>query len=241
MAEYKLGIFSRTRFTRLFISLFVGLGFLSFEAVASEVPVAKDTVFHPTASLAFLKMPATTLELLARPMREDMLAYLEHDSIYQVPNALEGLSYFNPPVTDDFLQVQVTPVTKFTIRMLPGKKTPVVATAYTVGDSTQARDTQLQFFTPDMKEIKLEKVIKIASTKDFLDTKGLSRDDRDRLLFMIPFPTVEYIFSPDGTDLKARLTAGEFLSKEVNEKIKPYLRRERVYRWDGSHYKLVDD
>lgn len=218
----------------------IGLG-IPFMEVYGQ-PVAKeDTVWHPTASTAFLRMPAGTLELLASPMREDMLDYLAHDSIYQVPNALEGLSYFNRPVTEDYLQVQLTPVTQFTIRMLPGKKAPVIATAYTVGDSLQAHDTQLRFFTPEMKEIKLEKVIKIASTEDFLNTKGLSRDDRDRLIFMIPFPTVEYIFSPDGTDLKARLTVGEFLSSEVNEKIKPYLRRERIYKWDGSHYKLLKE
>lgn len=227
---------------RIVLSALAGLALVSSGKMASAQSVEKeDMASGITTPYAFLGMPATTLDLLARPMREDMLAYLAKDSIYKVPNALEGLSYFNLPVTDEYMQVQVTPVTQFTIRILPGKKSRVVATAYTVGDSLQSHDTQLKFFTPEMKEIKLDKVIKIASTEDFLNTKGLSRDDRERLLSLIPFPTVEYIFSPNSNYLKARLTVGEFLSKEVNEKIKPYLRRERTYRWDGNKYHLIEE
>lgn len=210
---------------------------LALPASAKEqVETAADTV---TAKTAFLEMPATTLDLLTKSMRLDMLDYLDQGEEHQEENTLEGLSWFNLPATRDYLQVQLTPVTQFTIRILPGRKTPVVATAYTVGDSLQAKDTQLRFFTPDMQEIKLDKIIKIASSEDFLDLKGVSRSERDRLLYLIPFPTVEYTFSPDGTDLKATLTVGEYLGREANETLQPYLRRVRIFRWDGKRYKLL--
>lgn len=214
------------------IALIVSMG----TSMQAKVREAGDTV---TAKEAFVRLPAGTLDLLTTSMRLDLLEYLQQDSIYQVPNALEGLSYFNPPVTDDFLQIQVTPVTKLTIRMLPGKKGPVVATSYTVGDSLQAFDSDLKFFDADMVPIKLEKIIKIASSEDFLELHGLSHEDRDRILYCIPFPTVEYSFSPDGTDLHAHLTVEDFLTKEDAKKIEPYLRRDRIYHWDGKKYHLV--
>lgn len=204
----------------------------------AKVHVVADTV---TASDAFVRMPAQTLDLLSTSMRLDLLEYLRHDSIYKVPNTLEGLSELVPPVTADYLKVKLSPVTEFTVRILPGKKEQIIGTAYTVGDSLQAHDTALQFFTPSMQPIKLDKIIKIASSEDFLDTHGLSHDEREKLLYYIPFPTVEYIFSPDGTELTARLTVGEFLGKEVNEKLAPYLHRERIYRWDGHKYKMAPE
>ena len=204
---------------------------------ASEAPRAEaDTL---TASDALVAMPARTLDLLSTTMRLDMLTYYAADSIYKVPNTMEGLSYLNPPVTDSYLQVQVTPVTRFTVRMLPGKKGPVVATSYTVGDSLQATDSELCFFDAKMKELNRDKIIKLLSTKDFIKHEGVDRKVRNEVMTMIPFPTIEYTFDPESTDLKARLTVGEFLGKETNERIAPYLIRERVLRWDGSKYKLV--
>lgn len=205
-----------------------------FTAPARTV-TAGDTI---NAREAFLRMPASTLELLTSDMRRDMLGYLDRDSIYQVPNTLEGLSWLETPVTDSFLQVRLTPVSLFTIRVLPGGSQPVIATAYTVGDSLQARDTQLRFFTPEMREIKRDKVIRIASTEDFLDLHGVDRHERERLLYMVPYPTVEYTFSPDGTELTARLTAEAFMGSEAQQQLQKYLRKQLVYRWDGRHYKL---
>lgn len=219
------------------------LGVMALVAGGSGISLAADTGAAAdndkfTASEAFVRLPAHTLDLLSKSMRLDLLEYLKHDSIYSVPNTLDGLSYLVPPVTDKYLKVRITPVTELSIRILDGGKTPIVATAYTVGDSLQAADTKLQFFTPEMKEIKLEKIMRIATSEDFLNLQGLSRKEREEILFLLPFPTVEYTFNAENNDLKARLTVGEFLSREANEKIKPYLRRDRTYKWDGHKYKL---
>lgn len=218
------------------IALCLSVAAVAATASAAQPQAAADTL---TASDALVAMPAKTLDLLSTGMRQDIIEYFKADSIHHVPNAMDGLSYLVPPLTDDYLQVQVTPVTRFTLRMLPGRKGRVVATSYTVGDSLQAPDSELQFFDADMETLRLDKIIKMATVKDFLKLDGVDRKTRDELMALIPFPTVEYSFSPDGTDLTARLTVGEFLGKEVNDKLAPYLRRERVYRWDGSGYKLV--
>lgn len=215
---------------------------LTVAAAVAAVPAgaaetaAADTL---TASDALVRMPARTLDILTTGMRLDLLDYYRADSIYRVPNALEGFSYLHRPLTDDYVKVQVTPVTTFTVRLLPlHKDKRLIVTAYTIGDSLQAADSEIRFYDTDLNELKRDKYLKIASTEDFFDFKGVDHKTRKELLRMVPFPTVEYTLSPDGTDLKARLTVGEFLGREVLEKIEPYLRRDRVYRWTGSRYEL---
>ena len=64
-----------------------------------------------------------------------------------------------------------------------------------------------------MKPLDRNRLIRIASMEDFL-TPGLVRKDREELLSLVPFPAVEYRFSPDGAELRARLTVDRFMSLE---------------------------
>lgn len=192
-----------------------------------------------TASEAFVVLPAKALDILSTSNRLDMLDYYKVDSICDIANSMEGFSHLNPPLNQDYLQVQVTPVSKLSVRILPFKKERIVATIYTVGDSLQAADSELRFYDERMNELKRSKFIKIPDTSDFMDFKGVDGKLKHELLELVPFPTVELTMDSESTDLKAILTVGEFMSKEDYATILPYLRRERVYRWDGSKYKLV--
>lgn len=206
-------------------------------ASATPSPALTDTV---TASDAFVAMPAQTLDLLTRSMRLDMLEYWKIDSIADIANTMEGFSHLCRPVTDDWLKVQVTPVTTLTIRMLPTRKGRIAATVYTIGDSLQAADSEIRFYDAEMNELKRDRFIKTPSSEDFFDFKGVDHKLRKELLSLVPFPTVEYTLSPDGTDLKARLTVGKYMGREDLEKITPYLRRDRVYHWTGSKYIMAE-
>lgn len=206
-------------------------------ASATPSPALTDTV---TASDAFVAMPAQTLDLLTRSMRLDMLEYWKIDSIADIANTMEGFSHLCRPVTDDWLKVQVTPVTTLTIRMLPTRKGRIAATVYTIGDSLQAADSEIRFYDAEMNELKRDRFIKTPSSEDFFDFKEVDHKLRKELLSLVPFPTVEYTLSTDGTDLKARLTVGKYMGREDLEKITPYLRRDRVYHWTGSRYIMAE-
>ncbi len=212
---------------------------------SAALPAASATPSHAltdtvTASDAFVAMPAQTLDLLTRSMRLDMLEYWKIDSIADIANTMEGFSHLCRPVTDDWLKVQVTPVTTLTIRMLPTRKGRIAATVYTIGDSLQAADSEIRFYDAEMNELKRDRFIKTPSSEDFFDFKGVDHKLRKELLSLVPFPTVEYTLSPDGTDLKARLTVGKYMGREDLEKITPYLRRDRVYHWTGSKYIMAE-
>lgn len=211
---------------------------------AAALPVdsvqADGTPIAYAAQQVFVAMPAQTLDLLTRSMRLDMLEYWKIDSIADIANTMEGFSHLCRPVTDDWLKVQVTPVTTLTIRMLPTRKGRIAATVYTIGDSLQAADSEIRFYDAEMNELKRDRFIKTPSSEDFFDFKGVDHRLRKELLSLVPFPTVEYTLSPDGTDLKARLTVGKYMGREDLEKITPYLRRDRVYHWTGSKYIMAE-
>lgn len=192
-----------------------------------------------TASDVLVRMPAHTLDILTTSQRKDMLDYYKADSIRNVMNVMEGLSHLNPPVTDQYLQVQVTPVTKFTVKILPYSKNRIAMTIYTVGDSLQAHDSEIRFYDENLQELKRDKFIKLVSTSDFFDFKGVDGKLKKELQEMVPFPTVEYTVSPEGDTMKAELTVGAFLGKEVLDKITPYLHRTREYRWNGRKWELL--
>lgn len=195
---------------------------------------------------AFLNIPDHYLDLLDRDMRSELLKKYEKDSVAQVTNTMYGLSRIIPPVTSDYLNVQITPVTTFTLKLLKYKGKPIAMTIYTIGDTLQASDSDVKFFefitddylrVKEMKELKREKFLPLVSTPAFFNLKDLDSKARKEILQDIPFPTVEYIVSPDSDVLTERLTVGEFLSKEVLERITPYIVREHKLVWNGKNFK----
>ena len=197
----------------------------------------RDTVLTP-AERALVDMPSDVLEIVPVSARLDMIDYLRADTLRYVPNAMNGLSRLLPPVTDSFVEMEVTPVSTVQIKILPeggDGKTYIVGVSYTVGDTIQAKDSELLFFTSDMKPLDRNRLIRIASMEDFL-TPGLVRKDREELLSLVPFPAVEYRFSPDGTELRARLTVDRFMSLEDYDRLRPYLVEERIFRCSGKKY-----
>lgn len=206
---------------------------------AGESPVTTDAAQDRlTASDALVKMPAQTLDILSTSMRLDLLDYYRADSIYRVPNVMEGFSWLHRPLTDDYAKVQVTPVTTLTLKVLPWKKKQIVVSVYTIGDSLQAADSDIRFYDSSMRELDAARFIRLVTTEDFIESEGTDRRTRKELAEMIPFPTVEYTIGPDSGELRATLTSGTYLGKEEAEKLTPHLRKERTYRWTGTRFEL---
>lgn len=195
-----------------------------------------------TAEQALIKMPAGVLDILTESMRRDMIDYYRVDSICKVHNAMEGESWLIRPLTDKYAKVQITPVSTITLRLFPTKKGTVVCSVYTVGDSLSSYDSDIRFYDANMKELNRKRYLKLPSTESFLNFDGErlkqmgikrpSRKEREELMRLIPFPTIEYTLSPDNEQLIATITVDKFLSKEALEKLKPYLIPTLTYIWD---------
>ena len=189
----------------------------------------------PNVSEAFVQLPALSIDMLNRSMRRDLLDYYAADTLRDVKNTLDGVSHLARPLTDDYLQVQLTPVSRLTLRRLMTAKGPVFMTLYTVGDSLQAADTEVAFYDRRMQPLAVKKHLSAPRLDDFIDS-GVKGAARKELRELVPFVTVEYIVEPEGEKMTARLTACDYLSLEAREKIEPYL-RDVNYRWTGTAWK----
>lgn len=188
-----------------------------------------------TASKVFADMPISVLDLVDKSRRLDMLDYYAVDSIAKVPNVMEGLSYLDT-VTPSYLKVVLTPVTTLGIKLLPSKKGDIILTAYTIGDKDQAYDTDLRFFDSSYKELNRDKMIKLATLKDFFDCPD--KQTYRLVAELVPFPTVRYESSADSGQITAELTVGQFMSADDYAKISKYLRGKLHYKWNGSKFIL---
>lgn len=198
------------------------------------VKVAGDTL---TAGEVFVRLPLKTLDILRKTTRMDMLDYYAADSIYKAPNGMEGLSEL-VLVRPDYLDVKITPVTKMQILTFDTGKNPAAMTLYTIGGEGQAYDTDVAFFDASMQELPRKKYLQYPDILDFFDVPD--KQVKDRIEDIIPFPTIEFIPSPDSKDLQAKLTVGEFLGREDYDYIKKYMKSDPlIYRWNGKKYDLL--
>lgn len=212
--------------------------------VTGEVDYFVDSVSaveYPLAKDVFVNAPISTLDLLHTRARLDMIDYYEQaDSLLQMPNAMDGVSYICRPINDDCITIQLTPVSSLSIKILPYKKNYIAVTCYTVGDSTQAYDTQLRFFDAiHYNELDADKYIKLLEKEDFFDFKGLSKKERNELLELVPFLTVKYEVSTGVAELVATFTADTYMSEEAKKRIEPYLVRTRRLLWNKDKFRLV--
>lgn len=194
-----------------------------------------------TVGQAFADVDVPALDLLTPTMRGDLLAYHDAGASREVVNALGGMSSLEQPVTDSYVSCIITPVSKATVKVLHSGKEDVAMLIYTIAGEGQAADSQLMFFDSNMKELRQEKFIKLASIDDFIETPH----DREgamlkkELLGLIPFPTVEYVASPDNDGLTARLTVADYMGAEDLHRLKPYLRQEVKYSWNGKKFDRI--
>ena len=206
-------------------------------AVISPVYAIKSASDTLTAGDVFVRLPLKTLDILSKTTRMDMLDYYAADSIYKAHNGMEGISEL-VIVRPDYLDVKITPVTRMQILTFDSGKNPAAMTLYTIGLEGQAYDTDVAFFDASMQELPRKKYLQYPDLLDFFDVK--EKEVKDKIENIIPFPTIEFIPSPDNKDLQAKLTVGEFLGREDNDYIKKYMKSEPlIYRWNGKKYDLL--
>ncbi|MDE6681379.1 MAG: DUF3256 family protein [Muribaculaceae bacterium] len=203
-----------------------------------------------SARRAFVGLPATTLDLLPRDTRLDMLDYFDVDSIYRAPNTMDGRSWLDT-VTPDYLKVVMTPVSTLEIKVLPDRKHgDIVMTVYTIGAGSQAADSEVQFYDAALRPLDASKLFKPAQLSDFVELSKDRDKGKDKAAAaaespltmrevetLVPFPTVEYSASPDNTDLIGCLTVGKYMDLESYRRLEPYLTGPVTYRWDGSRFR----
>ncbi len=193
-----------------------------------------------TAAEVFVELPISILDMLNQSSRSDMIEYYNAGRHHQpVVNAMNGFSHLDT-LTNDYLKVNITPVSEFSIRMLPRdkKKEPVAVTIYSLGGTNHAYDSHLAFVGADLEPMDEKKFIEAPTLKDFVNLPKDAPLSYDDLKQEIPFPTVKWEANAADTSLSATLTVESFLTQEASDKYKKYIVPTLVYVWDGKKYKL---
>lgn len=198
----------------------------------SPTALAREDIGRMREVFSSLQCPA--LEILKRTTRLDMLDYWDADSVYKASNAMEGLSWIEE-ATPDYLRVRLTPVSLLEMKLLPVKKGNVVMTVYTVGDSIQAQDSQVDFYDEALRPLDRKKYFSPPGLQAFFDIPKGSLTSMKEIKEMIPFPTVAYSASPGSDSLKARLTVGEYMSVDDYNIVKLFLLPEIELKWTGRY------
>lgn len=214
-----------------------------------------------TARQAFVALETPCLNLLTGQMRSDLLTYYDADTLRRIPNALSGMSQLTRPVTDTYLKVQITPVSTMTVKILPGRRNrkgecdTIIATVYTISAPGHAADSQINFYGTDLRPLRTDKYLPLPQVSDFLTIDADKTEDREqkkdakvlndenhltkkeakvlrrKLSALIPYPTIEYILTPDSDDLTALLTVADYLGAESMQSLSPYLQPNLIYHW----------
>ena len=204
---------------------------------------AGETTPQCDARQAFVNLPIGVLDILPGVTRQDMLTYFEADSVWQAPNVMGGVSFLRK-ASPDYLDVQISEVSQLTIKRLPYKGGCIFMTVYTVGLDGAAPDSELKFYTSEMKVLPRDKFIKMPELADFLNVPKGNRNGTESLSdleHLVAFPTYSFTVAQDDDLLKASLTVGDYMTKEDYEILKPYIRPEGVsYSWTGSRFRILN-
>jgi hypothetical protein len=186
----------------------------------------------PVASEVFCVIPETDLPTLPFSSRLDLIDYFNAGTDRSTINSFYGDSYIKT-LTDDYLCIEISAGSTLQLRVLPMGKKYVIAESYTVGDKYTAEDSNVTFLDVygDKSAYEHRKFFKEPELKDFFNVPKGSDISLQEILALIPYPTIEYSFSADNTDMVARLTIEKYMNTEDFEVIKKYMVPEIRYKW----------
>lgn len=195
-----------------------------------------------TAAEAFVKIPRQDLDILTISMRQDMIDYMQADSIVHKRNVFYGESWIEK-MTDNYIRVHLTDASNIQLKVLPLAKgdKQVVMTIYTITADNGTSDSTLKFFNEEMTELPRQQFFSLPDPKDFYDfpkdKKSDKKIDKKEIYDIMPFYTIKYDITPDSDLLQGTLTMSDYLTLEQKVKVEKYLHPEMSWLWTGKKFK----
>lgn len=187
------------------------------------------------AKTLFINMPDSLSLLLTKVNREDCIDFLESKMKAQVENRFGKKSEMTE-LGKDYIHMQMSPQTTWQMKVLAlNDTTNVICTVSTA--CAPACDSSIRFYTTDWKALDESQFVALPAMTDFLNTPDSTliynfdeaRRSADMLLMKMDF-------GKENTELTVTLTTPDYMSKETAEKLKPFLRRPIVYRWENGAF-----
>lgn len=187
------------------------------------------------AKTLFVNMPDSLSPLLTKVNRADCVDFLESKMKAQVENRFGRKSEMTE-LGKDYIRMQMSPQTTWQMKVLAlNDTTNVICTVSTA--CAPACDSSIRFYTADWKPLNESQFIALPAMSDFLNTPDSTAiykfDEASRSADMLLMKTD---FNKENAELTVTLTTPDYMSKETAEKLKPFLRRPIVYRWENGAF-----
>lgn len=185
----------------------------------------------------FVAMPDQNIPQLENAWRKDIIDLYNSGKEAKLKNTMNGSSVLQK-LTADYLLLQSTERTTVEMKLLPlVNNTHVICVVTTV--SGPVPDSQIEFFTTEWQPLAVSDLLTPAPASWFI------REDADRnsnafidATSRLDMDLIKYELSPDDLTLTETYTTPLYLSKEDQEKVKPFLKDSpRVFTWEKFHFK----
>lgn len=195
---------------------------------------------------AFVNMPDSILPILTKVNRADCIDFLDSNMKAEVKNRFDQPSEMTR-LTKDYIAVQLSPQSRFEMKMLPvTDSTCVICTIRTV--CSKACDSHIQFYANDWTPLALSDFIDLPSSTDFVP-EALPSQVADTL--STPWETLcaeadillmQATLYDTVPTLTFHYTTPQYMGKESAALIVPLLTRDRIqYEWKDGKFVRKED
>ena len=163
-----------------------------------------------------------------------MLDYYASGMRKHMPTRLGGQAVIDSIAGDHYMKVSTSSVSETEVQMYVnnhGDKLFGVINRVKM----PATDSHISFSQTYALGSPSVSLIEEPKVRDFLTAKD--KKTLSEIESKIDFPLIDYRFLPNG-DVEARLTVGEFLSREDSAAVMPFVNSGITYHWDGKRFKI---
>lgn len=185
----------------------------------------------------FVAMPDEYVPQLEDAWRKDLVDLYRSGENAQLKNNMNGTSRL-VKLTKDYLLLESTERTTVEMKLLPLiNNTFLICKIVTL--KAPVADSRISFFSPDWKPLNTSDLLEPVSAGWFI------REDTDKesmafqeVTSRLDMDLFEYKLSPDDYTLTQTYTTPQYTDKEIQEKLKPFLKGSpKVYTWTKSYFK----
>lgn len=219
------------------LKLSILLFFFGFSIACGKSPQVASTI---SIADAFINLPNRYIDVIPKRTRQEMVVYMQHDSIASVTNSYLGKSKIEK-MSADYIKVKITDASSLELKLLntSSKKIPqIIMSVYTVGADSDTTDSTIKFFDSSMNELKSSLYFSLPDPEEFFNIPKNGSTTMDEITGMIPFYTVEYNISEENPPrLTGKLTISEYLTIDQKDKIQPFIIPYLEWNWDGKKFR----
>ncbi len=184
----------------------------------------------------FVKMPDSIQPLLTAVNRADFVDFMDSKMKAEVTNRFNGKSEMTA-LTPDYICIRTSEASTWQMKLLAvNDSTRVICTVSTA--SGPAGDSHIRFYTSSWQPLEAGAYLPaLPVSDDFIapDTAGTSavyREARHRADLLL----MRADLSPSDATLTFTYTTPDYMEKETADKLKPFVRRPLVYRWEEGKF-----